>query len=95
MARHPKQKINIWYKNVPLNMTSELESLGNSILKSTTLKIGDIFEYIAFNYMDDEDTKYKATRQEYHAELRLSSINHTFIDTWNSTIREIIDIHLE
>jgi hypothetical protein len=65
----------------------------NNILK-LSLKKGDSFELLPFNFFNDEKTDYKGDRMDYHTELKIADIKFTMIQTWNSNIKNKVEVFL-
>jgi hypothetical protein len=66
----------------------------DNILK-LSLKKGDSFELFPFNHFDDEKTDYKEEKMEFHTNLKIVDIKFTMVQSWNSTIKNKVEVFLE
>lgn len=71
-----------------------VNNIVNNILK-LSLKKGDTFELLPFNYNDDEISTYKGKKLDYHTQVKIVDIKIALIQSWNSTIKNKIEIFLE
>lgn len=69
-------------------------NLVDNILK-LSLKKGDTFKLLPFNYFNDEKTDMKGDFLEYHTHVKITDIKITMIQSWNLEIRNKIEIFLE
>lgn len=81
---HNGQVIDNKYKN----------NIVDNILK-LSLKKGDSFELFPFNHFDDEKTDYKEEKKELHTNLKIVDIKITMVESWNSTIKNKVEVFLE
>jgi hypothetical protein len=84
----------ILYYNGQIIDTKYKNSIVDNILK-LSLKKGDSFELLPFNYFDDEKTDYKEEMMEFHTNLKIVDIKFTMIQSWNSTIKNKVEVFLE
>ena len=83
----------ILYYNGKIIDTKYNNSIIDNILK-LSLKKGDSFMFLQFNYFEDEKTDYKEKNKEYHTNLKILDIKITMIESWNSTIKNKIEVFL-
>lgn len=84
----------ILYYNGQIIDTKYKNSIVDNILK-LSLKKGDSFELLPFNHFDDEKTDYKEEMMEFHTNLKIVDIKFTMIQSWNSTIKNKVEVFLE
>jgi hypothetical protein len=84
----------ILYYNGQIIDTKYKNSIVDNILK-LSLKKGDSFELLPFNRFDDEKTDYKEEMMEFHTNRKIVDIKFTMIQSWNSTIKNKVEVFLE
>ena len=84
----------ILYYNGQIIDTKYKNSIVDNILK-LSLKKGDSFELLPFNHFDDEKTDYKEEMMEFNTNLKIVDIKFTMIQSWNSTIKNKVEVFLE
>ena len=83
--------LNIYYKNNKIE-NKYSESLAKSII-DLKLREGDKIRSYPFNLFEDEKTDYKEEPLDYQCmPLEILKIEYEFINSWNSTVRTVIDI---
>lgn len=75
-------------------LINDVYSIVDNILK-LSLKKGDTFKLLPFNYYNDENTDMKGDFLEHHTVVKIVDIKITMIQSWNLKIRNKVEIFLE
>ena len=75
-------------------LINDVYSIVDNILK-LSLKKGDTFKLLPFNYYNDENTDMKGDFLEHHTVVKIVDIKITMIHSWNLKIRNKVEIFLE
>lgn len=88
-----KAEYTIYYKGNKLDYEC-CNAIADSII-GLSLRKGDSFELLPFNHFKDEKTDFVGKVMGFHTNLKILDIKYSMIHSWNSSIKNKIEIFLD